>query len=51
MKGERLYPEGLCKDCFWRLQCQYAVDNPYEYVNRCEDDEGLSYMPEKEDKE
>lgn len=45
---ERLYPEGLCEDCFWRYECQYAVENPYEYVRRCWDDGGLSYMPENE---
>lgn len=43
MAEERLYPEGLCETCFWRLHCGYAVDNPNEYVRTCDDDGGLSY--------
>ena len=40
---DRIYPEGLCEDCFWRFECYYAVENPNEFVRSCEDDGGLSY--------
>ncbi len=44
---ERIYPQGLCEDCFWRFQCFYAVENPNEYVRTCYDDSGgLSYLPD-----
>lgn len=48
MKEERLYPEGLCEDCFWRFICGYAVDNPHEYVRTCDDGGGLYYLPDNE---
>lgn len=43
-KEPRMFPEGLCEDCFWRFECQYAVENPDEYVRVCWDDGGLCYM-------
>lgn len=36
----RIYPKGLCEDCFWRMQCMYAVDNPDETVWDCYDEDG-----------
>lgn len=40
----RIFPQGLCENCFWRYECGFAVDNPNEYVRNCDDDGGLHYM-------
>lgn len=49
MNTDRIYPEGLCEDCFWRYECQYAVENPNEYVRTCGDGcGGLEYLPEND---